>query len=80
MPGRSGWQFLQDLAAYEKVAGTPVVIVTSQALSAEARAVLERSARAIVMKSDLSEERVRRVITEVIPERFGQAADRAQQE
>ncbi|MCC2643082.1 MAG: histidine kinase [Nitrospira sp.] len=80
MPGRSGWQFLQDLAAYEKVAGTPVVIVTSQALSAEARAVLERSARAIVMKSDLSEERVRRVITEVIPERFGQAADRVQQE
>lgn len=78
MPGRSGWQFLQDVAASEKLAGTPVIIVTSQALSAEARSVLDQSARAIVMKSDLSEESVYRVITEVISERFGQPVKRGE--
>jgi CheY-like chemotaxis protein len=67
MPGRSGWQFLQDLAASEKLAGTPVVIVTSQALSPEARALLEQSTRGIVMKSELSEDTVRRVVAEFIP-------------
>ena len=67
MPGRSGWQFLQDLAASERLAGTPVVIVTSQALSPEARALLEQSTRGIVMKNELSEDTVRRVIGELIP-------------
>ena len=67
MPGRSGWQFLQDLAASEKLVGTPVVIVTSQALSPEARALLEHSTRGIVMKNDLSEETIRRVTGELIP-------------
>jgi CheY-like chemotaxis protein/anti-sigma regulatory factor (Ser/Thr protein kinase) len=67
MPGRSGWQFLQDLAASEKLAGTPVVIVTSQALSPEARTLLEQSTRGIVMKNDLSEETVRRVTGDLIP-------------
>ncbi|MEP7150671.1 MAG: ATP-binding protein [Nitrospira sp.] len=67
MPGRSGWQFLQDLAASEKLAGTPVVIVTSQALSPEARALLERSTRGIVMKSELSEDTIKRVVAEFIP-------------
>ena len=70
MPGRSGWQFMQDLAASEKLAGTPVVIVTSQDLSADARSVLDQCARAIVMKSELSEDRVRGVIADVIPDRF----------
>ena len=67
MPGRSGWQFLQDLAASEKLEGTPVVIVTSQALSAEARSILDRSTRGIVMKSELSEDSVRRMVEELIP-------------
>ncbi len=76
MPGRSGWQFLQDLAASEKLEGTPVVIVTSQALSAEARAVLEQSTRGIVMKNDLSEDTIRRVMGEVIPHTFEPNSDR----
>lgn len=67
MPGRSGWQFLHDLAASEKLVGTPVVIVTSQALSPEARALLEQCTRGIVMKNDLSEETIRRVTGELIP-------------
>ncbi|MCE3224917.1 MAG: Histidine kinase [Nitrospira sp.] len=67
MPGRSGWQFLQDVAASEKLAGTPVVIVTSQALSPDARALLEQSTRGIVMKNELSEDIVWRVIGETIP-------------
>jgi signal transduction histidine kinase/CheY-like chemotaxis protein len=67
MPGRSGWQFLQDLAASERLAGTPVVIVTSQALSPDARTLLEQSTRGIVMKNELSEDMVRRVIGEIIP-------------
>ncbi len=66
MPGRSGWQFLQDLAGSKKLEGTPVVIVTSQALSAEARSILERSTRGIVMKNELSEESVRRMVEELI--------------
>jgi CheY-like chemotaxis protein len=67
MPGRSGWQFLQDLAASEKLAGTPVVIVTSQALSPEARALLAQSSQGIVMKDELSEDIVKRVIAELLP-------------
>lgn len=67
MPGRSGWQFLHDLAASEKLVGTPVVIVTSQALSPETRALLEQCTRGIVMKNDLSEETIRRVTGELIP-------------
>ena len=67
MPGRSGWQFLQDVAASKKLEGTPVVIVTSQALSAEARSFLEQSTRGIVMKNELSEDSVRRMVEELIP-------------
>jgi CheY-like chemotaxis protein len=70
MPGRSGWQFLQDLAASEKLAGTPVVIVTSQSLSAEARALLEQCTRGIVMKNDLSEETINHVVGELVPQAF----------
>ena len=70
MPGRSGWQFLQDLAASERLFGTPIVIVTSQALSSEARTLLEQSTKGIVMKNELSEERVKRVIDECIPGAF----------
>ena len=70
MPGRSGWQFLQDVAASERLFGTPIVIVTSQALSSEARTLLEQSTKGIVMKSELSEERVKRVIDECIPGAF----------
>ena len=70
MPGRSGWQFLQDLAASEKLAGTPVVIVTSQSLSAEARALLEPCTRGIVMKNDLSEETINHVVGELVPQAF----------
>ncbi len=70
MPGRSGWQFLQDLAASEKLAGTPVVIVTSQSLSNEARTLLEQSTRGIVMKNELSEEAILHVVGELIPEAF----------
>lgn len=67
MPGRSGWQFLQDVAASEKLTGTPVVIVTSQALSSEARALLESSTRGILMKNELSEETVNRLVAELLP-------------
>ena len=67
MPGRSGWQFLQDVAASEKLTGTPIVIVTSQALSSEARALLEESTKDILMKNDLTEETVRRAVEDVIP-------------
>ena len=67
MPGRSGWQFLQDVAASEKLTGTPIVIVTSQALSSETRALLEESTKDILMKNDLTEETVRRAVEDVIP-------------
>ncbi|ODT46698.1 MAG: hypothetical protein ABS70_00445 [Nitrospira sp. SCN 59-13] len=70
MPGRSGWQFLQDLSASERLAGTPVVVVTSQSLSNEARTLLEQSTQGIVMKNDLSEEAVHQVVGELIPEAF----------
>lgn len=70
MPGRSGWQFIQDLAESEKLAGTPVIIVTSQALSLESRSLLAQSSRAIILKSELSETSVRRVIEEAIPDSF----------
>ncbi len=76
MPGRSGWQFLQDLAASKKLEGTPVVIVTSQALSAEARSVLDQSTRGIVMKNDLSEDSVRRLVEELIPHTLPARPDR----
>ncbi|ULA58576.1 MAG: Putative SigmaB asociated two-component system sensor protein [Nitrospira sp.] len=70
MPGRSGWQFLQDLTATEKLAGTPVVIVTSQSLSDDARTLLEQSTRGIVMKNELSEETINHVVGELIPDAF----------
>ena len=70
MPGRSGWQFIQDLAESEKLVGTPIIVVTSQALSGEARSLLEQSSRAIILKSELSESLVRRVIGEVFPDSF----------
>ncbi|MCS6295779.1 MAG: response regulator [Nitrospira sp.] len=76
MPGRSGWQFLQDLAASEKLAGTPVVIVTSQALSTEARTLLEPCTRGIVMKNELSEETINQVVGELIPETFARNHER----
>ncbi|ULA67061.1 MAG: Putative SigmaB asociated two-component system sensor protein [Nitrospira sp.] len=76
MPGRSGWQFLQDLAVSEKVAGTPVVIVTSQALSTEARTLLEPCTRGIVMKNELSEETINQVVGELIPETFARNHER----
>ncbi len=70
MPGRSGWQFLQDVTASEKLAGTPVVIVTSQSLSDEARLLLEQCTRGIVMKNELSEEAITHVVGELIPDAF----------
>lgn len=70
MPGRSGWQFIQDLAESEKIVGTPIIVVTSQALSGEARSLLEQSTRAIILKSELSECTVRRVIGEIFPGSF----------
>lgn len=76
MPGRSGWQFLQDVAASEKLAGTPVVIVTSQALSPEARALLEQCTRGIVMKNELSEDRVTQVVGALIPGLFERNQER----
>ncbi len=76
MPGRSGWQFLQDLAASEKLQGTPVVIVTAQALSSEATTLLEQSTRGIVMKSELSEDTIRRVIGDVLPDALPRPPDR----
>jgi CheY-like chemotaxis protein len=66
MPGRSGWQFLQDVAASERLTGTPIVIVTSQALSSEARALLEQSTKGILMKNDLTEETVRRAVDDFV--------------
>ena len=76
MPGRSGWQFLQDLAASEKLTGTPVVIVTAQALSSEAKTLLAESTRGIVMKNELSEDIIRRVMGEVIPDALPRPPDR----
>ena len=67
MPGRSGWQFLQDVAVSERLTGTPIVVVTSQALSPEARTLLEQSTKSILMKNDLSEETVKRAIEDFIP-------------
>ena len=67
MPGRSGWQFMQDLAESKKIKGTPIIVVTSQALSEETRSVLEQSSRAIILKSELSESTIRRVIEVVLP-------------
>ncbi len=75
MPGRSGWQFIQDLAESEKLAGTPIIVVTSQALSSAARSILDQSSRAIILKSELSEAAVRRVIKEVIPNSFARALE-----
>jgi len=76
MPGRSGWQFIQDLAESEKLLGTPIVIVTSQALSAEVRTLLEQSTKGIVMKNELSEDTIRQVIEAVIPDSFKHKLDR----
>ena len=67
MPGRSGWQFIQDMAESEQIAEIPIIVVTSQALSSAARSLLEQSSRAIILKSELSEAGVRRVMKEVIP-------------
>jgi len=75
MPGRSGWQFIEDLAESEQLAQIPIVVVTSQALSSAARSLLEQSSRAIILKSELSEAAVRRVIKEVIPNFFARAPE-----
>ena len=70
MPGRSGWQFLQDLAESDKLTGIPVVIVTSHAISSEARSLLERSSQAIILKSELSEFTVQQVMRKIFPNYF----------
>ena len=70
MTGRPGWQFIQDMAESEQIAEIPIIVVTSQALSSAARSLLEQSSRAIILKSELSEAAVRRVINEVIPNSF----------
>lgn len=67
MPGRSGWQFMQDLAESEMLAQIPVVVVTAQALSVDDRCHLDRSVHAVLLKSELSESTVQRVIGEVFP-------------
>ncbi|MGE3483823.1 MAG: ATP-binding protein [Nitrospira sp.] len=67
MPERSGWQFMQDLAASEELIGTPIVVVTSHAISDADRIQLERSSRALILKSELSESIVRQVIGEIVP-------------
>lgn len=70
MPGGSGWQFIQDLAGSEELIEIPIVIITSQVLSAESRTQLEQSTRAIILKSELSESTVRRVIREILSSSF----------
>ncbi|MEO6308622.1 MAG: ATP-binding protein [Nitrospiraceae bacterium] len=70
MPGRSGWQFIGDMAESEKLVGTPIIVVTSQTLSVEARSLLEQPSRAIILKNDLSESTLRRVMEKVIPDSF----------
>ncbi|MGH7180621.1 MAG: ATP-binding protein, partial [Nitrospiraceae bacterium] len=70
MPGRSGWQFIQDLVESEKIAGVPIIVVTSQVLSIESRSLLEQSSREIILKSEMSESTIRRVMEKVIPDLF----------
>ena len=77
MPGRSGWQFMQDLAESETLAEIPIVVVTAQALSVDDRSHLDRSAHAVLLKSELSESTVQRVIEEVFPDSATRMAEPA---
>ena len=67
MPGRSGWQFLQDRAETEKLARIPVIVVTSHTLSIEARSLLERSSQVIIPKSGLSEASIHQEMRKIFP-------------
>lgn len=67
MPGCSGWEFLQDQAESERLAQIPVIVVTSQTLSLEARSLLERSSHAIIPKSGLSESTIHEEMQKLFP-------------
>ncbi len=75
MPGRSGWQFMQDLAESDTLARIPIVVVTSHAISVEARSLLERSSQAIILKNELSESSVQHVLREILPGSYTRVPD-----
>lgn len=67
MPRRSGWQFIQDIGELQKPTKTPIVVVTSYALSVEERSGLEQSSYAIVLKSELSESTIQQLMQDLFP-------------
>lgn len=67
MPELSGREVLERLASSPRTQNIPVVILTSQTLSADERSTLERTTRGIIRKDTLSDEVMKRALTEITP-------------
>jgi CheY-like chemotaxis protein len=79
MPDVSGFELLDQLKADPITRGIPVAIVTSLVLTEAERARLENQACAIINKTELSRERVARLLARVLAEPMN-SADAAAQE
>jgi CheY-like chemotaxis protein len=79
MPEVSGFEVLEQLKAEPITRGIPVAIVTSLVLTEAERALLENQACAIINKTELSRERVARLLARVLAEPMN-SADAAAQE
>lgn len=79
MPDLSGFELLDQLKADPVTRGIPAAIVTSLVLTDAERARLENQACAIINKTELSRERVARLLAGVVAEPIDSAATSAQE-